>query len=532
MAGTGTLIRLALRRDRVVLPIWFCAGLLPMGVAASFAKLYPSPDSLRAFADQCMSNPAIVAILGPVFAPTVGGLTAWRTGAMGMIVAAIPSLLIVIRHTRAEEEAGQREIIGSTAVGRHAALSAALIVTLFANLVLAAVVATGLMSLGLPAAGSIALGLSWAAAGLMFAAVAALAAQLSASTATARNIALGVFGLFFLIHTAANSPGEHSGVWLRSLSFSPSSISPLEWTRLIRPFAGERWWLFALVAGFVAVLDTAAYALSARRDLGAGLLPPRHGPAFAPPRLRSPLALAWRLQRGMLLGWIVAFALIGLLLGAVSKTLPTLTNTPQFSNWLAHMGAHDSAHAFLRIVLYVLGQTIAAYAILATMRMRSEEMTLRAEPVLATSVSRLRWAASHLLFASAGPAAALFAVGLAIGLTYGINAGDVSRELPRLLAATMVTLPAVWVMAGIAMALFGLLPRFAASLSWAALAAFLVLELGWELRQVSQPVFDLSPFAHVHWSAQVTIAAWIWLTVVAVLLTTAGLFGLQRRDLG
>ncbi len=124
-----------------------------MGIAASFARLYPSADSLRAFADECMSKPAVVAMLGPVYAPTVGGLTAWRTGAMGMLAAAIPSLLIVIRHTRAEEEAGQREILGATVVGRHAARSAALIVTTVANLLLAAVAAGGLMSLGLPAPG-------------------------------------------------------------------------------------------------------------------------------------------------------------------------------------------------------------------------------------------------------------------------------------------------------------------------------------------------------------------------------------------
>src|SRR5216683_955580 len=200
LAGTGALIRLILRRDRLLLPLWIVVvGLVPIGVAAAFAKLYPTAESLRAFADHCMSNPAVVAILGPVFAPTLGGLTAWRTSAMGMLGAGLPSLLIVIRHTRAEEEAGQRELLASTVVGRHAPLSAALIVMLAANLALATFVASGLISLGLPPAGSIALGLSWAAAGWIFAAVASLTAQLSASTSTARNIALGVFGLFFLM---------------------------------------------------------------------------------------------------------------------------------------------------------------------------------------------------------------------------------------------------------------------------------------------------------------------------------------------
>lgn len=527
LAGSGALIRLILRRDRILLPIWIVgAGIVPISVAAAFAKLYPTAESLRAFADLCMGNPAIVAMLGPVFAPTVGGLTAWRTGAIGMLAGGLPSLLIVIRHTRAEEEAGQRELLGSSVVGRHAALSAALIVTMAANLVLAAFLACGLMSLGLPAAGSVAMGLSWAAAGWMFVAVAAVAAQLSESTATARSIASVVFGLFFLMRVAGDSSGEPGGLhWL-------SWWSPLGWTRLTRPFAGERWWIFALVIGFVVVLEAAAYALSARRDLGAGLLAPRLGPATASPGLRSPLALAWRLHRGMLIGWTASLAAIGFLLGAVGQTLSTLLNTPQLNNWLAQMGAHDPAHAFLRMIIYVLGQTVSAYAILATLRLRSEEVEMRAEPVLATAVGRMRWAASHLVFAGAGPAVVLAAAGLTIGLTYGISTGEVDRELVRQLATTMVTLPAVWVMAGIAMALFGLLPRAATFVSWTALAAFLVLELGWELRQISQSVFDISPFAYVHWSAEVTAGSLISLAGVAAMLTAAGLIGLRRRDIG
>jgi ABC-2 type transport system permease protein len=92
-------------------------------------------------------------------------------------------------------------------------------------------------------------------------------------------------------------------------------------------------------------------------------------------------------------------------------------------------------------------------------------MGLRAEPVLATSAGRLRWAASHLVFSCAGPAAALAAAGLAAGLAYGSSTGDVGRQLPRVLGGALVQLPAVWVLAGIAVALFGLLPRLVVAMS-------------------------------------------------------------------
>jgi polyether ionophore transport system permease protein len=61
--------------------------------------------------------------------------------------------------------------------------------------------------------------------------------------------------------------------------------------------------VFSLPVACVIVLAAVAFALLARRDVGAGVLPARLGPATAAPWLRSPLALAWRLHRGMLLAW-------------------------------------------------------------------------------------------------------------------------------------------------------------------------------------------------------------------------------------
>src|SRR6266545_4865479 len=206
------------------------------------------------------------------------------------------SLLTVIRHTRSDEEAGRRELLGSTVVGRNAPLTAALLVTLAADLVLGAVLAAGMVGLGLPATGSVAYGLSVAAAGWMFAAVGAVAAQLTDGAGGARGLALGTLGLAYLLRAAGDTSGSDGGLgWL-------SWLSPIGWTQQTRAYADERWWVFVLVLASVVVLAAAAYAVLARRDVGAGVLPARLGPATAAPGLRSPLALAWRLHRGSLLG--------------------------------------------------------------------------------------------------------------------------------------------------------------------------------------------------------------------------------------
>ena len=529
LAGTGALIRLILRRDRILLPIWILwLGGVPIFTAASFADLYPTAVERQAFADTVGSNPALVVLYGPLFDPSVGGLTAWRMGIVPVVVALI-SLLTVIRHTRTEEEAGRRELLSGSVVGRNAPVAAALIVTVAANLVLAVLLALGMIVQDLPTDGSIAFGLAFATSGCLFAAAAAVVAQLTESAAAARGVAISALGLAFLLRVAGDVSGEDSGwSWL-------SWASPIGWAHRVRPFADERWWVFALAAGAFVVLAAAAYALSSRRDVGAGLFPPRPGPATAPPSLRSPLALAWRLHRGLLLGWTAGFAVAGVVLGGVTEAASEIANdNPQLQAIFERLGGQTVlAEAYLSATMGLLGLVASGYAIQAALRLRSEETDMHAEPVLATAVGRLRWAGSHLLFAVVGPAIALAAAGLATGLVHGANTGDVGSEMPRVLAAAMVQLPAVWVLAGIAVALFGLLPRLT-SLSWAALGAFVLLGLFGELLQLDQWLLDISPFTHIPKlpGGEVSAEPLIWLLGVAAVLTIAGMVGFRRRDVG
>jgi ABC-2 type transport system permease protein len=180
----------------------------------------------------------------------------------------------------------------------------------------------------------------------------------------------------------------------------------------------------------------------------------------------------------------------------------------------------------------LLGLIAAAYAVQATLKLQAEESSGRAEPVLATAVSRPRWASSHLTFSVLGPTTALAAAGLTTGLTHGLNSGDVRGELPRALGAAMVQLPAVWVLAGLAVALFGLVPRLAPA-AWGVLAAYLVLLTVGATLQLDQWLLDLSPFTHTPKApaADVTATPLATLAATALVLTAAGLTGLQRRDI-
>src|SRR5262245_12844606 len=525
LTGTGGLVRLIPRRDRLVMPAWITAiCLILISFPSSLRQIFPTALEREQYAD----NAGFVALYGRLYGTSLGQFVAWRAGFVPVVVGLI-GLLTVIRHTRVEEETGRRELLGSTVVGRHAGLAAALAAASGANLVLAALVALSLTSQDLPAAGSVAFGLELAAAGWVFAAVGAVAAQLTSSAASARGIASTALGAAYLLRVAGDLSGHADGslAWL-------SWLSPIGWVHRIRPYAGERWWLLALAIGFTALLAAVALTLSARRDVGAALLPPRPGPAAAAPYLRTPLALAWRLHRGLLAGWTAGFAVLGVVLGSLAKGIGDAEqNNPTLRDIFDRLGGPVGLiDAYLSGIMGVLGLIAAAYAIQSTLKLQLEETSGRAEPVLATAVGRLGWAGSHLTFAILGPTIALATAGFTAGLAHGLNTGHVGRELPQVLGAAMVQLPAVWVLAAIAVAPFGLAPRYA-PLAWGALAACLVVFMVGGAMRLSHWLLDVSPFSHIPKApgAAITATPLAWLTAAAVGLTAVGLAGLRRRDM-
>ncbi len=105
--------------------------------------------------------------------------------------------------------------------------------------------------------------------------------------------------------------------------------------------------------------------------------------------------------------------------------------------------------------------------------------------------------------------------------------------MPRLAGAGLAQVPAAWVMGGVAVALFGLVPRAAVAGAWTALGlAALITLLGPAIR-LAQGVLDVPPFSHIPKlpGAPVTVAPLAWLVGVAVVLAAVGLAGFRRRDL-
>ena len=527
LAGTVALISLGLRRDRIFLPVWLYIFAGSIGSTGySFRHLYTSLAERLTLTASVQHDPSVLALSGPVFGTSAGSLVAWKVTVFAAAAAGLMGIFTVVRHTRDDEEQGRLELVGAAVVGRQAPLAAALAVAFGGGLVLILLIAAVLAVLGYPLVGSLALGAAIGLSAWVFAAVAAICAQLTASARTARGMAVAVLGVAFLLRAVGDSASGAS--WLRW-------ASPLGWAEQMQVYADPRWSVSVLFLVAAAALAGCAALLATQRDLGAGLLPARPGRPAAPAWLRSPLTLAWRLQRGALLGWAAGFALAGAVLGSAARGIgPMLNTSAQARQIFIRLGGHSGlVDAYLAAVIGIMGVLAAAYAVATVLRLHSEESERRAEPVLATPTGRVRWASSHVLVAAAGSAGLLLVGGVAMALGDGLTSGGLGTQVPRLAGAGLAQVPAAWTMGGIAVALFGLVPRAAVAGAWTALGvAALITVVGPAIR-LPQGVLDVSPFAHIPKlpGAPVTLAPLVWLAGVAAVLAVAGLAAFRRRDL-
>ncbi|MEU0740658.1 ABC transporter permease [Streptomyces sp. NPDC006134] len=516
LAGTGTLLRFALRRDRVPIPVWIAVNaVMVLSMPGTLESLYGTPAERAGLLRQMETNPSLRAMVGPVFGDSLGALTAWRAGVYAGALAAVMALLVVVRHTRDEEESGRQELVASGTVGRRAPLTAALLAAGVACGALALLVTAGLAGQGL--VGAAALGLGIAGTGMVFATAAAVAAQLTESARAARGLTAAALGAAFVLRAAGDATADGGSSVL-------TWLSPLGWLENLRAFAGERWWVLLLFAGAAVAQGAVAYALAGRRDTGGGFRPARPGPADG--RLGTAGALAWRLQRGGVLGWSAGFLLAGAVLGAMTEGAAELAGDNQRTREIiARMGGQTGpADAFVSAMVGMLGLVAALYVVASVLRLHGEEVSGRAEPVLAGPVGRLRWAAGHLVAAFGGAVLILLLAGAGFALGHG-------RDLGPVLGACLAQVPAVWVVGSLAMLLYGLAPRLA-PVAWGVAVA--VLLIGWvgPALDVPQAVLDVSPFGHLPKlpGGEMAWGPVLVLTGLAAALTGAGLAGLRRRD--
>jgi ABC-2 type transport system permease protein len=524
--GTGTLFKLFLRRDRFLLPLWV---LLPVALALFVAVTFSAmaDQGMHSVLHEFHKDPLVSAILGPVMSFDLSGAIVWRGSSQLALVLAIGSLFTVIRHTRTDEETGRSELIRAYEVGLYASLTAALLLTIAGDLVSGVLIALSLILLGGNVAGSFVFGATMSAIGCFFAGIGALGAQLRENSGSARGIGIAVAGLGIIMMIINNMAGGDSVLkW----------ISPMAWQRVTEPFVANNAWALLYFISIAAVPIVISFSLSARRDLGAGVLPSRPGPAEASANFSGPLALAWRLHKRNFFGWMICILLYIVVFSALS---PGLAQSGGISGWLSSLGGTDwveqpgLGYVFISIAIYLASLVVAAYAITAVLRIKKEETAGRAELIVDKKVSRIRWMSSHLVVAALCSAALLLAMGIAGGLVYGFMSGDLENGFWNIFFMNVSKIPPVLILLGLSALLYGLWPRIT-SLCWVVWLAFILLELGWEAQIVDWSMMGISPFGYAHYTLDISnlqLFPLLCLLFISALLTGIGLLGFKKRDI-
>ena len=124
------------------------------------------------------------------------------------------------------------------------------------------------------------------------------------------------------------------------------------------------------------------------------------------------------------------------------------------------------------------------------------------------------------------------AAGLGAGIPYAAAAGD-PGQIPRLTGAALAYVPSIWLLAGVAIALFGVASR-AMSAAWIALAVCFVIGFLGEVLKLPHWVIEMSPFQHTPRlpAADLTLTPMLGLLGIAAVLVAAGFGALRRRDIG
>jgi polyether ionophore transport system permease protein len=521
LTATAKLVRAIVRRDRIRIAVWTLSitGLVVV-TAASVKGLFPTQEDLDRAAAAETSAAAIVLNGPPYGLNTVGGQVAYQIGVWGMVAVALMTLFMYTRNTRAEEESGRLELVRAAVVGRHAPSTAALIVVGWINLLVGSAVALANIAYGLPVVGSLVFGAGFTVLGLIFCGVTAITTQVSDNTRVANGLAGIVLGLAFALR-AIGDVNDGTLSWL----------SPIGLVQKSRPYAGDVWWPLAIGLVLAGVLTVVGGILASHRDVGAGLTQPRPGPAAAGRRLATSFGLALRLQRGSLISWAIGLFATGVAYGSIIDQLDSLlADNDTAKELIAQAGGVSIADSYLSTTLQVVALIATGYALQSALRLRTEENAGRVEPLLATPTSRDRWVTSHTAMSFVGAALVLVAGGLGTGLTVALITGDWG-ELPRLVGASLVYVPAVWLLAGLAVALFGLAPR-AALAAWAGMAFCFVIGMFGELLDLPRWLTDLSPFQRTPRvpADGLTLLPVVAIAVVAAALTAAGMAGFRHRD--
>ncbi|MBY7142107.1 ABC transporter permease [Virgibacillus sp. NKC19-3] len=525
MKKTGALSQFIRKRDRIRIPLWLIGiSFFTLMIPIAFADLYPSQQDREGMAET-MENPAMTAMIGKgdLSNYTIGAMTAHQMLLLTAVVVGLMSILLVTRHTRADEEDGRIEMVRSLPVGRLSNLNATLFVFVITHVILAFIIGFGLYTLGIESMdleGSLLYGATLGATGIFFVGVTALLAQLSESSRGTIGLSIAMLLVAYLVR-AIGDVGNETLSW----------ISPLGWVTQTEVYGTNNWWPIIWMLGVSIILFILANYLNAIRDLEAGFFPAKPGRKYATSFLQTPIGLALKLQRTGVIAWAVGMLVMGIAYGSVMGDLESFFEGNEvMEQMLMEEEGYTLTEQFIPTLMIVMALLATVPPVMAMNKLHGEEKKDRIGHLLGRAVSRTRLMGSYIVISvvSGFVMLSLTVIGL---WAAGSTVMEDGFDFGTIYGAALVYYPAMLVTIGLAVLLIGFLPKLTSVIWLYVFYSFIVLYLG-GLFQFPDWVGQLSPFGYI---PQLPVDDMEWapvgiLTVIAVVLMVIGLVGYRKRD--
>ncbi|MCL1987304.1 MAG: hypothetical protein FWG64_04965 [Firmicutes bacterium] len=529
------LFKFIARKERTTTPIWIVAivGFVVLLVPGMYVSIDETSRAELAF---MLNDPTMIAMIGPAYGVEEGLYTfaAWFSHMMFIFSAmavAVMSIFLVIRHTRADEEGWRYEVLRSLPIGNLTNLHATSMFTLCANVIIA--IFTGLLMWivgdeSMTFGGSMLFGMGLGTVGLVFGGIAALFSQLSSTTRGALGYSFLCLGLFYMMRAAGDNGAE-----ILSL------LSPLGLAQRSQFFVNNHILPQIIMLLVADALFLTAYKLNTMRDIDQGFIPIRPGRYEAKKSLLSSWGLAWRLSRGTIITWVILAFVLAASYATILGDIDNFIAGNEMYQQLLGLGDLDLTELggllvlnFVTMITFLMTIVFVIPLIMIAQRLKNEEKEGRVEFVLSCSVDKKKLMLNYMLIATFAAVIIKWAYVLGMYSTAAAMLDVVPFTFADILVGSLVYIPAMLIMIGLASLLLALGKKYA-NIIWIYLVStFFIYFLG-NMGVLPNFVNYLSVFYYVPRVPveDFNLLATVIMIVIAVILRSVTQYIYARRDI-
>lgn len=528
--GTPALLRNLVRRDWGLLLVWLLAVLAFAASGAGKFEAALSTARLRSSMFVLFRNPAMIALFGPpaahVTTASIGIIFGQTMTLLTSVTFAVVSIIYVVDRTRKQEDEGVTELLRSLQVGRLASTTAVVIELLALQLVIVAALAGSIQAQHVPTMSVFSDNLLFAAVigaqGLLWGAVALVCAQIFPEASTSKGAAFTVLAALYILRMATDIKDVSLGRW-----------NPLSWSYLTWVYVDNDWLPVTATVALSALLLAGSYVLELNRDISSGYVSARDGSAHASRGLRSLPGLVLREERGVLVGWLIALSVLGVMYGSMFAQIGTFLkdSTGLMKQLLSVPGYRTSlVNQYLVMILALGAVAVSCLGVMLFSRMVREERHSRQELLYAKPLGRNAVYLTYLGVAVLSSVLAEFVFSASIWLAQSRDADALAFVV--VLRSGFVYLPAIVFVLGLQALSVGFAPRWSGAV-WVYLGFSFLMSYVGKVLEFPDWVKNVSVF---HAIPELPVASMDWphVVVVAVLsvcLLAVGLLRYRRRDL-